>query len=69
MTDDELYWDMRGQRNRLSALNAELVEVLELALNIMTIDMKVRSPQWNGEATVDSAIGMARAAITKAKTK
>ncbi len=51
---------------RLIAAAPVLLAALKVALDVMTINEKVRSPEWDGEATEASAIGNARAAIAEA---
>jgi hypothetical protein len=44
-------------------------DVMRLALDVMTINEKVRSPAWDGEATEASAIGQMRSAVGASQQK
>jgi hypothetical protein len=45
----------------------ELVEALDTALFCMIANEKIKRPEWDESATPESAIGRARAALSKAK--
>lgn len=47
------------------ASEAELVAALRLALDAMEITEKMRRPDWDGKAAPDSAVGKARALLSK----
>lgn len=52
---------------RLIAASPDLLVALKEALSCLEIEVKMRTPQWDGHAAYYSGIGKARLAIAKAE--